>query len=128
MNKTLIITALAAIMLLSVASMSQAGTTTYEVTIGSNYAYGDLATAQASSDNRQYIGCYTMLTNGSTQGYCAARSASGRFKSCLSFDSNVQEVMQSVSGGSHVYFRANASGICDYVYVSNSSQFRAKGH
>lgn len=129
MNKFLLISALVAIGIMTTAQLSLAGQhVDYEVTVGSDYAFGSLATARSSGDSQQRIGCYLVYANNAVMGYCSARSRTGQTKSCLAYDAGKQEIIGSVGGGSYVFFRTDSHGLCSYLYVANDSKYAQKSH
>lgn len=99
----------------------------YQVTFGSNYAYGTVPGAYFASDTTQLIGCNSYAyASGSSSGSCYAYTSSGAFKQCITSNPAMLAVIQSVGPMSYVYFRLAADNYaCEQVSVTNGSHYGA---
>lgn len=96
----------------------------YQVNVGSTTAYGSFVGARNSADNTQYIYCASVnFTTSTPYVLCGARDAAGVSKSCTSTDPAHMEAVRGLSNESYVYMRWNATGHCDYLYISTGSTY-----
>jgi hypothetical protein len=124
--KTSLLSVVAGLGLLTVSASAFAGAHyLYQVTFGSNYAYGTVPGAYQSSDSTQLIGCNSYsYASGSASGSCYAYNSSGSYKSCVTSLPEQLEVIRSVGPGSYIYFRvASDNYSCDQVSVTNGSHY-----
>jgi len=85
-------------------------------------AAGSIGKARNSADSVQYIFCYSRNNN---FGYCAARTSSSVYKACLTTDTNLIAVIQSVSIGTHLSFKVeDGSTTCTTVQSVNGSHIQ----
>jgi hypothetical protein len=122
---------LAFVLALTVSGAAIAGvkyTTPVTINDTSRVAYGAMGTARNSTDSDQYIGCQVIATtSGSTSYTCSARSAAGVFRSCAG--GNIASMVQaaaSTTTDSYIYFSWDASGVCNYLVVTNYSTYEPK--
>jgi hypothetical protein len=101
---------------------------TPEVTIGGNQAYswakGSMVGARYSTDNTQYIGCFTngQSSQSSPSIRCFARDRVGNTAFCISLDLRFVPQVQAMTDSSHITFVANRSNaLCDTLRIANSS-------
>jgi hypothetical protein len=78
---------------------------------------------RASADSVQYIGCQLYLSGGVVRLACNANDVNSHYLSCSTDDRELVRIGQSISDNSYLYFRCDASGRLDYLYVANASQF-----
>jgi hypothetical protein len=115
-----------ALFVLSIGAAAHAGSKEpWPVTVStsSHWAEGALGDARNSSDSNQFIGC--SVNNG--QAYCAAQDASGTYVSCVTTATSFLNALNSLNGGSALYFAYNTSGVCSSLIVYNYSYFSQKG-
>ncbi len=126
MHKYIFVAAMAAITLFTLAPSSHAGLKwNYEVTHVTNGAFGAVGSARASSDNKQYIGCWVTSTASSAVGGCQARRSDGAVKSCSTSNASIVANMRAINEGSFIYFNYSG-GACTSLQVSNYSTYRPK--
>jgi hypothetical protein len=90
----------------------------FPVAFGSNYAYGAIGSARASTDSVQYIGCSSYGTSGA----CVAQDATGsNWKMCAWSSAAAAAAVHSIGPHSYIVFYWDTSGNCTNVYVSNYS-------
>jgi hypothetical protein len=99
----------------------------------SRYASGSLAEARATSNNTEYIGCYTAsYASGTSYIYCFAMSAQNQYVGCYDSESapnfqNKLQAVQTLNSDSALDFSANAAGGCESIHVQNVSWLRPRG-
>lgn len=81
-------------------------------------AYGTVSGARYSSDNVQYIGCYTRNNN---SGACFATDSSGNYKTCYTTDPSTVQMMLSTGPLSYISFTFDSNGNCNYLFIENAS-------
>jgi hypothetical protein len=110
----------AAMAMTVIAATAVAGSTTTQVVVIStskSFAYGDLGFVRNTWDAVQSIGCkYT-----ATWGACFATESTGLYKSCVTTDPALLEVMRSINGDSWLMFHWTADGNCSAVEVQQAS-------
>lgn len=128
LKKMLGLTALG-IMLLANAVPTWAGSVdTPEVNIGGNQTYswakGSMVGARYSTDDLQYIGCFTngQGSQSSPSIRCFARDRVGNTAFCISLDLRFVPQVQAMTDSSYISFVANRSNaLCDSLRISNFS-------
>jgi hypothetical protein len=105
---------------LTLFSTAQAGLKSgYEVSITTSgtitTAVGSMGKARNSADSVQYIFC--QVTNG-TSGYCAAKTASGTYKSCITSDAGMIATMRSLGVNSHIAFKTDGASTSCYSVLN----------
>lgn len=111
----------------SVAFAGQKATANVFIDTVNRRASGALGSARNSADARQLIGCQTEANSaGAERGQCTAVNAAGITVRCTTTVAAIIDVMQSVSGDSHVVFHWNQDGTCRAVTVGNFSHFEPK--
>ena len=90
----------------------------------STYAMGSMVGARYSTDNTQYIGCFTngqgSLSSPSIR--CFARDRVGNTAFCISLDLRFVPQIQAMTDSSYISFVANRSNaLCDSLRISNNS-------
>ncbi|WP_144394669.1 Ig-like domain-containing protein [Pleionea sediminis] len=106
-----------------VSSVFAGATHQLSVYVKDNVASGSLTGARNSSDQMQYIGCATVATADSNHGICAARNSAGVSVYCILTQPYQVEQVRSVNSASHIYFRKNERGLCEYIQLSNRSLY-----
>jgi hypothetical protein len=89
------------------------------VGVGSNYAYGSLGDARASSDTNQSIGCQSY----GTYAWCSATDSAGNSKACFTDRASDIAAIHSIGQHSYVYFSFTSDRNCSFVSVSNQSVY-----
>lgn len=82
---------------------------------------GAMGYARHTSDNVQFIGCFSSGYSAS----CQARDASGLLITCYTSDPSHMEAIKSIGDDSRIYFRYEG-GSCKNVYVYNYSYWRSR--
>jgi hypothetical protein len=95
-----------------------------DVNLSSGYARGAMGDARNGPDSVQFIGCYNVGMVGLSIVACEAQTATGVYKSCSTTDANMVASARSISVGSYIFFRWDASGACTNVQVTNYSTMR----
>jgi hypothetical protein len=91
---------------------------------GDPYALGAMGSARNSGDGNQYIGCLVDgYDNNTYSGACYALNAAGtQSANCYTTNPTVLNAIRSISGGTRIYFKWQAStGICTLVEAANIS-------
>lgn len=83
---------------------------------------GAMGSVHHTSDNTQFIGCYSTGTSIS----CQARNAAGTLVTCYSSNPAHMEAVKSIGDDSRLYVRYNTNGSCAAVYVYNYSYWRSR--
>jgi hypothetical protein len=94
----------------------------------STYAFGSLASARASADTNQDIGCLQYyLGNSSYYTSCWAEDATGHYVSCYSQDAAFFHAATAIKGDSALGFNfTNSSGLCTSLEIENDSSYAPK--
>jgi len=83
---------------------------------------GSLGTARNSSDPNTYISCSVSTgASGSGSVNCAARDTQNRVASCYSSSPALINAAATIKGDSYVMFYWDCNGVCQSIYVRNSS-------
>ena len=113
--------------LLLAAGVAQAGYRyNYNVVVSDTYVSGPIGGARNSADTLQSIGCYSTASATHRYAVCSAQDATGRGKSCSTFDANLIQVAQSLTSDSVVAFGWDATGTCTYITAMTYSQYQPK--
>ena len=93
---------------------------------GSGQASGSMATARASANDVEYIGCgVRRFENGaggtSAHGFCQASDATGVTAACSTVNADLLDVIENVADYSFVTFSWNSDGQCGLIGVSTQS-------
>lgn len=104
----------------AIASAGARNVITVIISDSNRAASGTLADARASSDNQQFIGCFTEKG----YGMCAAYDASGQGRVCTTNDPEKLDIMRSVSSDTYIFFTWAKDGSCDWLSISNNSIFK----
>jgi len=118
--------------LASISSIAMAGlakTVPVTVTVnadGSGNASGNMASARASGNDVEYIGCgvrkFVNPTGGvNTYGFCQASDAAGVTVSCSTNNAELLDAVENVADFSYVSFSYDAEGQCQFIGVSTQS-------
>jgi hypothetical protein len=92
-----------------------------------SWARGDLGYARSTGDTVQYIGCYINGSgSGGANGVCTARNSAGVTRSCSTNQPKWLDIIASLSGDSHLYFRWGDDGKCTMIIVENNSTLAPK--
>jgi hypothetical protein len=87
-------------------------------------AYGSFTDTRASADTTQYIGCDLYLSGGTEARLgCLAKDTALEALSCSTTNPEIVKISQAISDQSYIYFRCDASGELDYLFVSNGSRW-----
>jgi len=92
-----------------------------QVSVGSSTAYGTMAGARYSGDNKQFIGCIFSNTNGPYV-LCSATDNTGKSLVCYGIGSQYTAAAKSITDFSYIQF-SNQGGSCLSLYVGNSSAY-----
>lgn len=117
------LTALAGLLLVTASHAGKKTTQAVTVDTAQRYASGSLASARATADTTQYIGCL-ILSSGTTS--CQARNAAGTAASCSTTDAGFRAAAQSINGDSRLIFYWDGSGNCTSLAVENYSLWAPK--
>ena len=93
---------------------------------GSGNASGNMASARASANDVEYIGCGVRATENSTgganfNGFCQAGDATGVTAYCWTQNRELLDVIKNVADYSFVTFSWNVDGQCRFVGISTQS-------
>jgi hypothetical protein len=99
----------------SVALAGLVASGTVVVNTSGKYAYGALSAARYSSDSKQYIGCFSSSTGGSTTAVCQAQDANSNYLSCQTTNSGMIQQIATLGVASEIQFGADSSGNCSYI-------------
>jgi hypothetical protein len=93
---------------------------------GSGQANGSMATARASANDVEYIGCgVRRFDNGAggagAHGFCQASDAAGVTGSCVTVNAELLDAIENVADYSFVTFSWNSEGECGLIGVSTQS-------
>jgi hypothetical protein len=93
---------------------------------GSGQANGNMATARASANDVEYIGCgvrkYVDSTGGITSfGFCQASDAAGVTASCFTDNAELLDAIENVADYSFVSFNWNSDQQCRLIGISTQS-------
>lgn len=113
----------------SIALAGRVQTTPVSVTVnedGSGQASGNMATARASANDVEYIGCgvrrFDDGAGGTTSsGFCQASDAAGIAAYCFTHNVELLETIQNVADYSFVTFSWNSEGQCGLIGISTQS-------
>ena len=89
------------------------------------YVRGSMAGARYSADDQQRIECVAIASTNpfSPIVQCSATDSAGNYATCVSTDPKLQEVVQSMTDSSSIYFEVErAKGNCKYLQIYNSSE------
>ena len=85
-------------------------------------ATGSLATARASSDGNQLIGCSgSWSSSGSVSGTCFARNATGTYVSCTFSSTTMGHAVAAIGDNTRLQFSWDTSNHCTSIYLENAS-------
>ncbi len=88
---------------------------------------GQIGSVRATSDNKQYIGCYTTSTNKFTgnlgEAGCIARDASGATYSCTNTSADFRAAVRAINPQTFIQIRILGS-VCFELYTENTSNLR----
>ena len=93
---------------------------------GSGSANGNMASARASGNDVEYIGCgvrkYANATGGAdAYGFCQASDAAGVTAYCFTNNAELLDAFENVADFSFVSFSYNAEGQCQLIGISTQS-------
>lgn len=93
---------------------------------GSGSASGNMASARASANDVEYVGCgVRKYVNGAggvdARGFCQASDAAGVTAYCFTDNGDLLDTFENVADYSFVAFSYNAEGQCTYIGVSTQS-------
>jgi hypothetical protein len=93
---------------------------------GSGEAHGNMATARASANAVEFIGCgvrkFDNLAGGANaNGFCQASDAAGVTASCSTQNVALLDAMENIADYSFITFSWNDEGICQLIGVSTQS-------
>jgi hypothetical protein len=124
-SKTLKVSLLGAALVAALSGTAYAGLKAASpvfIDTGARIANGMLGSARNSADAVQHIGCYTNALTASVTTFCQARNSAGTSVSCSTTSANLVNVVQGMTGDSHLWFSWNAAGTCTEIDVYNVSQ------
>jgi hypothetical protein len=103
----------------------------YPVTVtlnadGSGNASGNMASARASANDVEYIGCGVRARDNGAGGatfsaFCQAGDAAGITAYCWTNNRELMDVIQNVADYSFVTFSWNTDGNCNFIGISTQS-------
>lgn len=93
---------------------------------GSGNASGNMATARASANDVEYIGCGVRARDNGAGGatfsaFCQAGDAAGITVQCWTNNRELLDVIQNVADYSFVTFSWNIDGSCSFIGISTQS-------
>jgi hypothetical protein len=84
-------------------------------------AGGTMATARASADTKQYLGCGFRATPTSLEVYCQAQDANGVQAQCISASQTFVQALGALQSDMSLYFEWDANGRCTFIGADNYS-------